>query len=134
MKGATIIPTMRYHDAATAIEWLGKVFGFESRMVVPGDGGSIMHAQLTLGNGMVMLSSARSTEYDEYVKPPGDIGGIGTQSAYIFVEDLNAHYEHTVAAGGDVVLPLKTEDTRSGYSCRDPEGHLWNFGDYNPWA
>ena len=54
---ARIIPSMRYRNAPAAIEWLCKAFGFEKHLVVPGEDGTIAHAQLTLGNGMIMVSS-----------------------------------------------------------------------------
>ncbi|MEO1068864.1 MAG: VOC family protein, partial [Cyanobacteria bacterium J06638_6] len=56
---ATIIPTLRYNDAARAIDWLCQAFGFEKHLVVPGENGAIAHAQLVFGNGMIMLGSAR---------------------------------------------------------------------------
>jgi uncharacterized glyoxalase superfamily protein PhnB len=59
MTNANIIPAMLYRDAAAAIEWLCRAFGFEKHLVVPGDAGTIAHAQLVLGNGMIMLGSAR---------------------------------------------------------------------------
>ena len=58
---STIIPCLRYRDAPAAIEWLCKVFGFEKNLVCPGEGGTIMHAQLTFGNGMIMLGSLNDT-------------------------------------------------------------------------
>src|SRR5690606_35914951 len=60
---ANIIPTMRYHDAPAAIDWLCRAFGFSKQMVVPGDHGTIAHAQLTLGDGMIMLGSARDDAF-----------------------------------------------------------------------
>ena len=54
---ARIISGMRYRNAPAAIEWLCKAFGFEKHLVVPGEDGTIAHAQLTLGNGMIMVSS-----------------------------------------------------------------------------
>ena len=54
---ANIVTTLRYEDAAAAIEWLCRAFGFEQRLVVPGENGEIVHAQLSFGNGMVMVSS-----------------------------------------------------------------------------
>jgi len=54
---ARIIPSMRYRNTPAAIEWLCKAFGFEKHLVVPGEDGTIAHAQLTLGNGMIMVSS-----------------------------------------------------------------------------
>jgi uncharacterized glyoxalase superfamily protein PhnB len=130
-----IIPTLRYRDAAAAIDWLCRAFGFERHLVVPGEDGTIAHAQLTLGNGMIMLGSARDHEFGRLQKTPAQVGGIGTQSPYIIVADADAHHARAVAAGAVVVYPLTDEDYGGrGYSCRDPEGHLWNFGTYDPWA
>ena len=131
---ATIIPTMRYRDAPAAIEWLCKAFGFEKHLVVPGPDGTIAHAQLTFGNGMIMLGSARDDEFGRLVKLPADARGV-TQSAYIVVENTDQHYTRAKAAGAEIVMDIKDEDYGGrGYSCRDPEGHLWNFGTYDPWA
>jgi uncharacterized glyoxalase superfamily protein PhnB len=132
---ANVIPTMRYRDAAAAIEWLCNAFGFERLLVVPGENGTIAHAQLVFGNGMVMLGSARDDEYGKLVKPPRDRGDWNTQSPYIVVQDADRHYARAVAAGGKIVMDIKDEDYGGrGYSCRDPEGHVWNFGTYDPWA
>jgi uncharacterized glyoxalase superfamily protein PhnB len=60
---ATVIPAMRYRNAPAAIEWLCKAFGFEEQAVYAGENGVIEHAQLTFGNGMIMLSSVRDTEF-----------------------------------------------------------------------
>ena len=131
----TIIPTLRYRDAPAAIDWLCRAFGFEKHLVVPGDGGTIAHAQLTFGNGMIMLGSARDDEFGRLQMTPAQVGGVGTQSPYVIVADADAHYARAVAAGAEIVYPLKDEDYGGrGYSCRDPEGHLWNFGTYDPWA
>ena len=96
---ATIVPCLRYRDAPAAIEWLCKAFGFEKQLVVPGDGGSIMHAQLTLGNGMIMLGSVNETEFGALMKQPDQIGGAETQSAYIIVAEVDAHYARAKPAG-----------------------------------
>ena len=69
-----IIPGMRYRDAPAAIEWLCKAFGFEKRLVVPGEGGTIRHSQLTLGNGMIMVGTAREDEFGKLLAVP-DKGG-----------------------------------------------------------
>ena len=132
---ASIIPTLRYRDAAAAIEWLCRAFGFEKHLVVPGPNDTIAHAQLRFGNGMIMLGSGGDSEFDELVKPPRDVGGVSTQSPYVIVDDADAHYARAVAAGATIVIAIKDEDYGGrGYSCRDPEGHLWNFGTYDPWA
>ena len=132
---ATIIPAMRYHDAGAAIEWLCRAFGFEKHLVVPDGNGGIAHAELTFGNGMIMLGSARNDEFGKLIKPPRDLGGIGSQSPYIIVADADAHYRRAVAAGAQIVMDIKDQDYGGrGYTCRDPEGHVWNFGTFDPWA
>lgn len=132
---ATVIPALRYQDAAAAVEWLCDAFGFERHLVVPGEGGTVVHAQLVFGNGMVMLGSAGEGEFDALQKPPGAVGGAVTQSPYIVVKDADEHYARAVAAGAEIVMEIRDEDYGGrGYSCRDPEGHLWNFGSYDPWA
>ena len=132
---ATVIPTMRYDDAAAAIAWLCEAFGFEKHLVVPAEDGSIAHAQLVFGNGMVMLASARESEFDHLQKPPSALGGAVSQSPYIVVDDADKHYARAVAAGAEIVIEIKDEDYGGrDYSCRDPEGHVWNFGSYDPWA
>ena len=130
-----LIPTMRYNDAAAAISWLCKAFGFEERFTVPGDNGSIVHAQLSFGNGMIMLGSTRDDALGQYQKPPTDTGGIGTQSVYVVVKDADRHHERALAAGAEIITaPMAPEHGGRFYSCRDPEGHVWHFGSYDPWA
>jgi uncharacterized glyoxalase superfamily protein PhnB len=132
---STVIPAMRYRDAVTAIDWLCKAFGFAKHLVVPGENGGIAHAQLTFGNGMIMLGSARDDEFGQWVKPPREIDGVGTQSAYVVVDDADAHYARAKAARAEIVMEVEDQDYGGRlYSCRDPEGHLWNFGTYDPWA
>ena len=133
---ATTIPTLRYHDAPAAIEWLCRAFGFEKHLVVPGAGDTIAHAELTFGNGMIMLGSAgKNPGFDQFVTTPREIDGRSTQSTYVIVADPDAHHRQARAAGAEIVLPLEKKDYGgSGYTCRDPEGNLWSFGDFDPWA
>ncbi len=136
---STVIPGLRYQNAPAAIEWLCNAFGFERRLVVPGaQEGTIAHAQLVFGNGMIMLGSPDShggNEYDKLVRPPGDLGGVCSQGAYVIVEDADKHYERAVAAGAEILLELVDQDYGGrGYTCRDPEGHVWSFGTHDPWA
>ena len=107
---ATVIPTLRYKDAPAAIAWLREAFGFEEHLVVPGENGTIAHAQLTFGNGMIMLGSVRDDEFGELQKPPSALDGVVSQSPYIIVEDVDKHYKRAVAAGAEIVMPLKDED------------------------
>ena len=132
---ANVILTMRYSDAPAAIEWLCRAFGFIEHLVVPGDGGTITHAQLLYGNGMIMLGSSRDDIYGKLQKPPGSAEGIVTHSAYIIVADADQHYARAVAAGAEILVDIKDEDYGGrGYTCRDPEGFIWNFGTYDPWT
>ncbi len=134
-KGSVIITTMRYKDAPAAIEWLCDAFGFEKHLVVSGENETIVHAQLKYGNAMIMLGSEKDSEYDQFLKTPIDLNGINTQSPYIIVEKIDDHYSRAIAVGAKIVLDIKDEDYGGrGYSCLDPEGYLWNFGSYNPWA
>ena len=131
---SNIIPTMRYHDAPAAIEWLCEAFGFERRLVVPGEDGSIAHAQLTLGGGMIMLGSARDDEFGGLVKTAREVGA-NTQSAYIVVEEIDEHYQKARAQGAEIVMEIADQDFGGRlYSAVDPEGYLWNFGSFDPWA
>ena len=133
---STVIPCLRYRDAPQAIEWLCSVFGFEKQLVVPKDDGTIAHAQLSLGGGMIMLGSVAKVEnaFGRLTKQPDEIDGMETQSPYLVVEDADAVYQQAKAAGAKIEIEIKDEDYGGrGFSCRDLEGHLWNVGTYDPW-
>ena len=130
-----VIPTLRYRDGAAAVDWLCRAFGFERHLVVPGEDGGVVHAQLGFGTGMIMLGSARDEEFDRWVKPPASVGGIGTQSVYAIVDDVDKHCERARAAGAEILMEPADQDYGGRlYSCRDPEGHVWSFGSYDPLA
>ena len=129
-----IMPTIRYRDAPAAIDWLGRAFGFEARLVVPDDKRGVAHAQLTLGNAMIMLGSGQEGAFDRLVRPPEEAGGV-TQSPYLVVGDPDRLYETAKGAGAEMVMEIEDWDHGGrGFSCRDPEGHVWNIGSYDPWA
>jgi uncharacterized glyoxalase superfamily protein PhnB len=135
MAGSTAIPCLRYRDAPAAIAWLCRTFGFVEHLVVAEQDGSIAHAQLGLGGGMVMLGSVRDNDYGRQLQQPDEVGGLGSQGIYLVVADVDAVHARALAAGATIVLPLKDEDYGGrGFSCRDPEGHLWSIGSYDPWA
>lgn len=136
---STIIPCMRYRDAPAAIDWLCRVFGFEKQAVYPNEDGSIAHAQLTHGRGMVMLGSVPkgtgdTSAWGRLIKQPDEIGGAETQSAYVVVPDADAVHARVKASGAEILLDIKDEDYGGrGFTCRDLEGHIWSFGTYDPW-
>jgi uncharacterized glyoxalase superfamily protein PhnB len=132
MSEQTIFPTLRYTDAPAAIEWLGRAFGFEPRMVVDSEAGTVAHAELTYRGAMIMLGSVRPPVAGEYsaVAPPA-----GSGSMYVVVDDIDAHHERAAAAGAEIVRALQDTDYGAReYSARDLEGNVWSFGTYRPWA
>ena len=134
---ATIIPCLRYRDAPAAIAWLCKTFGFEQQLVVPGENNTILHAQLSFGNGMLMLGSAGrvDNEYGKQIVQPDELGGVQTQSIYVVVPDADAVYARVRAAGMQIIMDIKDEEHGGrGFTCRDLEQHIWSFGTYDPFA
>ena len=132
--GPALIPCLRYRDAPAAITWLCDTFGFEARLVVPGDGDTIVHAQLSLGSGMLMVGSVQDTAYGRLLRQPDEVGGASTQSIHVVVADPDAVHARVKAAGGTVLIEPKDEDFGGrSFTCRDLEGHLWSFGSYDPW-
>ncbi len=89
---ATVIPALRYRNASAAIEWLCTAFGFEKHAVYPNEDGSIAHAQLTFGNGMIMLGSVSNagSDWGRLIKQPDEVDGAETQSAYLIATDADA--------------------------------------------
>jgi len=121
-----IFPALRYRNGSAAVEWLGRAFGFEKHMVVPGPEGNVAHAQMKLGSGMIMLGSGQHGS-------PNDPWNEVRQGVYVQVDDLDAHYARARAAGAEIVRPLQDTDYGSReFSVRDLEGHLWSFGTYRP--
>jgi uncharacterized glyoxalase superfamily protein PhnB len=129
----TVIAALQYEDAPAAIEFLCRAFGFERKAVYQGEGDTIAHAELTLGNGMVMLGSVNDTEYGRLLVRPRDAGGV-TMSIYVIVQDPDAHFARARAAGAEIVREPVTQDYGGrDYTCKDAEGHVWTFGSYDPW-
>lgn len=132
---STVMPALRYRNAPAAIDWFCNVFGFTRHAVHEMPDGSIGHAELALNGGMIMLGSARNDEFGRRFKLPDEVDGFETGSAYIVVPDADAVHARAVAAGAIIVRPL--QDTPYGsreFAVRDPEGHSWSVGTYDPWA
>ena len=133
--GSTVIPCLSYRDAPRMIDWLCDAFGFRRHAVHEDGAGGISHAELTLGNGMIMLGSEREEgAFAMLQSTPAKLGGT-TQSPYLVVADADDVHRRVAAMGGEIVIAI--EDRPHGgraFSCRDPEGHLWNVGTYDPWA
>ncbi|WP_428249295.1 VOC family protein [Ferrovibrio sp.] len=127
----SIFPYLRYRDARAAIAWLQQAFGFRVALEVPGANGGIGHAELQLGNGMVMLGDQPNEMLG--MQPAAAGGGGNSQGIYIVVANVDAVYASAVAAGARIVIALHDTDYGSrDFSCRDPEGQLWSIGSYQP--
>jgi uncharacterized glyoxalase superfamily protein PhnB len=120
-----IYPTLRYDDCPAAIDQLTKAFGFEVVAIHEGERGGIVHSLLAYGDDLVMVSSRtpdRDTRFD-----------VGTACVYVAVDDPDAHHDHAVAQGVEVIMELVDQDYGSReYAARDLEGNLWVFGTYRP--
>ena len=127
MANSNVIPALRFKNGAAALDFLGKAFGFEKHFVVPGaTPDAVAHAQLSFGPGMIMLGSGRHDPPNPWDEVP--------QGIYVVVTDVDTHYRRAKAAGAEIVMePYNTEYGSREYSARDPEGHLWSFGTYDPW-
>jgi uncharacterized glyoxalase superfamily protein PhnB len=128
---SNLYPSLTYDDAPAAIEWLCRAFGFEKRLVVPGPDGRIVHSELSLGPGVVMVSSPKP-EYGR-VGPRSQQGA--SAALCVQVDDPDGHCARARAAGARILRELHDEDYGArGYMAADPEGHAWYFGTYRPGA
>jgi uncharacterized glyoxalase superfamily protein PhnB len=119
---------LRYDDARAAIRWLCAAFGFRERFSVPETGQLVRHAQLSLGTNLIMLGSSG----DDGMKSPQTLGAT-TQALYVYVPDVDEHFERARLAGAEITPPPQDTDFGSRqYHVRDPEGHMWAFGTYLP--
>ena len=132
---STLIPCLRYRDALSAIDWLGRAFGLEKNAVYMGSNNIVAHAQLTFGGGMIMLGSVdNGGEYGQRIVQPDEINLHETQSPYLVVPDADAVYATAKAAGAAIVSDIADMDYGGrAFTCRDLEGHLWSIGTYDPW-
>ncbi len=132
-----IIPNLRYRDPLEAIDFLCNAFGFETKMVVADeeDPSLIHHAQLTLGDSMIMLSSVGTGEFaDKVMKTVREVGG-NTMALYVTVDDVDEHARRAKSAGAEIFLEPEDMDYGGrGYSAMDLEGYAWSFGSYDPFA
>jgi uncharacterized glyoxalase superfamily protein PhnB len=127
-----IFPALRYRDGEAALEWLGRAFGAREKEVHRDADGSIQHAELYLGAGLVMFGQHDDEGWLDG-EPPRPRAS--TVSIYVVVGDPDGHYALAMAAGASIVQELADQPYGSReYSARDPEGNLWSFGTYDPYA
>jgi uncharacterized glyoxalase superfamily protein PhnB len=129
--GRSVYPVLGYRDAHAAIAFLKVAFGFEEWMVVPNGNGGVMHAELALGDGVVLLHSLAPGAAGW---PPGSADpAVNPVALYVVVPDIDAHCARAKAARAVIEKePFDTDYGSRDYTARDPEGHIWYFGTYNP--
>ena len=115
-----------YKDAFAALDWLEKAFGFERTMVITDKEGNLGHSEMRFGDGYIMIG----TEWIDYVASPASIGGKNTQSIHVHLADgIDGHCERARAAGAEILQePADQFYGDRTYRARDPEGHVWTFG------
>lgn len=118
----TVTPHIVVRGAAKAIEFYRAAFGAEELCRMPGPDGSIMHAELRIGNARVMLCD----EFPEVARSPQSIGG-SPVTLHLYVADVDAAAARAVKAGATVTMPIADQFWGDRYGkLRDPFGHSWS--------
>lgn len=115
-----------YRDPRAALAWLQQAFGFEPGMVVSDRDGNIVHAEMHFGDGYLMLGA----EWADFVASPVSVGGKNTQMLHVQLQEgIDAHCDHARTAGAEIQQePTDQFYGDRTYRARDPEGHVWTFG------
>lgn len=127
-----ISSSLYYEDAAVAIDWLCRAFGFEVQLKVEGEGGRIEHSEVVFGGGLVMVSEAKRERFP-YMRSPRQIDGANTQNMMVYVDDVEAHCKRARGAGAKITQEPETHDyggdywADRSYGCEDLGGHHWWF-------
>ena len=118
------VPFVFYSDVAAAIDWLDRVFGFAERFRLQAPGGFVVHAELALGDAIVMLGGLGPRN----AGPPPDRVRSGV---YVFVDDVDGHCARARAAGAIIVSePADQPYGDRFYLAADYEGHEWYFAQH----
>ena len=119
----TLSPSLAVDNAAEAIEFYKRAFGAQERGRMEGPGGTIAHAELQIGDSVVMLADPMP---QASTKPPKEVGGT-TVNLFMYVEDVDAVVRKAVDAGATLTMPVDDMfwGDRFG-SVTDPYGHSWS--------
>jgi uncharacterized glyoxalase superfamily protein PhnB len=123
-----ISPLLFYRDARAALDFLERAFGFETRMVVDDGQGGVIHSE-TLYEGHVVMISGPPQPQMRYASPL-DLGGLRTASVHVQVPSgIDQLCERARLAGAKIERePADQPYGDRTFSCLDPEGHSWSFG------
>ena len=134
--GQRIVPFIGYEDAAGAIEWLERAFGFrEERDQRHEEGGRITHAELRLDGATIYVASPDAYASPRTVRAESEAARRAYDNPWVIdghfvvVEDVEAHYERARAGGATILR--EPEEPGIGfriYAAEDREGHRWMFG------
>lgn len=128
-----IVPTLRYREVAAAIDWLQDVLGLTLDHVITDDDGAILFAQLSLGGSVLMVGPVADTAIAMVMAQPDEIDGRESQICYLRVADAEAVRARVLAAGAGIVREYRSRSSAAPcFACRDPEGHIWHLGTYDP--
>jgi len=120
---------IRCRDPERAIAWLGKAFGFETRCLATRPDGGFAYAHLAFADNLIMVTPSRDADSDTRSLLPEVANRLTTQDCCFLVENLMAHFTRAKSAGAEIVQNLKADEHGAyRYACRDPDGHVWNFG------
>jgi PhnB protein len=120
----SVTPYLALDDAAAAIEYYTKVFGAKERVRMDGPEGTIGHAELEIGDSLVMLSDALP---QFSARSPKELGGTSV-TVMLYVEDVDAVVQRAADAGGKIEMEVADQfwGDRFG-TVRDPFGHVWTI-------
>ncbi len=120
----TLTPFLTVRDAVRAIEFYKQAFGAQERGVMKGPDGKVMHAELTIGDSIIMLSD----EFPEHgALSPQSSGGAG-MGLHIYVDGVDAAFDRAVKAGAQVEMPVTDQFWGDRYGkLKDPFGHKWSI-------
>jgi PhnB protein len=111
-------------DAEKAIEFYSRAFGAKERGRMPGPGGKIAHAELEIGDSVVMLSDPMP---QQSVKSPSQLGGTSA-SLMLYVEDVDEFVQQAVDAGATITMPVEDQFWGDRFGkVTDPFGHDWSI-------
>jgi uncharacterized glyoxalase superfamily protein PhnB len=130
-----VVPFIGYEDAARAIKWLERAFGFvEDRSARYEEEGTITHAELDVGGATVYVSTPAGYASPAQLRKSCELARRAYDNPWVidghFVEvgDVDAHHTRAVAAGATILRPLEEGHGMRFYSAEDLEGHRWMFG------
>jgi len=123
---STVVSYISVKGASDAIAFYKKAFGAEELMRMPMPDGKVGHAELKIGDSIVMMADEMD-DPQAISKSPKTLGGV-TSGLCLYVEDCDAVFNRAVAAGGKVRRPLTNQfyGDRTG-TIEDPFGQIWTI-------